>query len=191
MEETVSHEQFYQPMVIYKSIISSDLCTDILQYYLDLDKNNLTLDNGSKYFPKRKVIKELPPDYIFQLNKELNITLAQYYTCFKPNTDYIRIYHSNYGTVKPHTDVPINPTHTHTCLIYLTDDFYGGNLSVKVPRSQAHFNQFDEPEKKHLTVTVEPRQSYGIIFPKNYVHFNDELLGGDKIILLVDCEIIY
>ena len=132
----------YEPndsTIVYKSMISNDLCHDILEYYLSV--NDISSDNGSVYFPKRRVLKYL--------------------------------------------------LDTHTCLIYLTDDFYGGNLSVKVPRSQTHINQFDEPEKKHLTVTVEPRQSYGLIFPKNYVHFNDELLGGDKIILLVDCEIIY
>lgn len=180
---------YYQPNIIYKSMISNDLKDDILNYYLNLVDQNVLLDNGSAYFPKRRTIKDIPRQFALQLEKELLITMSQYYIKFVPNINYIRIYHSNYGIVKPHTDVPINPTDTHTCLIYLTDDFYGGVLSVKIPRSAEHIKLFHQEEKKHLTVTIEQRQSYGIIFPKNLVHYNDELLGGDKIILLIDCEI--
>ena len=174
--------------IIYKSMISNDLRNDMLEYYLSV--NNIFSDNGSVYFPKRRVLKHLPDKYIQELKKELMITMDQYYLKFIPNTDYIRIYQSNYGIVKPHKDVPTKPTDTHTCLIYLTDDFYGGVLSVKLPRTEIHFEEYGEIDKKHLTITMEPRVSYGIIFPKELVHFNDELLGGDKIILLIDCEII-
>jgi hypothetical protein len=182
---------YYETNIIYKSMISNDLKDDILNYYLNLVDHNVVSDNGSAYFPKRKTIKNIPQHFAQQLEKELLITMSQYYLKFIPNIDYIRIYHSNYGIVKPHKDVPTKPTDTHTCLIYLTDDFYGGILSVKIPRSEEHIKLFHQEEKKHITVTIEPRQSYGIIFPKNMVHYNDELLGGDKIILLIDCEIDY
>ncbi len=177
------------PKLIYKSMISDDLRADILGYYLE--SNNLTSDNGSAYFPKRRVLRELPQELTNRLNQELEITTSQYYLKFVPNTDYIRIYHSNYGIVKPHQDIPSDPKFTHTCLIYLTDDFYGGVLSVKVPRSQTHIQTHGNPEKKNLTITMEPRVCYGAIFQKDLIHYNDELLGGDKIILLIDCEIIY
>ncbi len=181
------------PKLLYKSIISDDLRQDILNFYLE--SNNLTSDNGSVYFPKRYVLRHLPQEQIQALKQEIEITISQYYFKFVPNTDYIRIYHSNYGIVKPHKDIPTDPKFTHSCLIYLTDDFYGGVLSVKIPlaalgclsKSQTHEN----PEKKNLTVTMEPRVCYGAIFQKDLIHFNDELLGGDKIILLIDCEIIY
>ncbi len=175
--------------IIYKSLISNDLRENILSYYLN--SSNLCSDNGSVYFPKRRVLKDLPVEITNLLKKELEITTAQYYLKFVPNTDYIRIYHSNYGIVKPHKDIPSDPKFTHTCLIYLTDEFYGGVLSVKIPRSETHIETHGEPEKKNLTITMEPRVSYGAIFQKDLIHFNDELLGGDKIILLVDCEIIY
>lgn len=186
----MNYINYTQPQIIYKSLISNDLREDILNYYLSAPY--LPSDNGSVYFPKRRVlINSLPTEYAQTLEKELIITMSQYYNKFIPNTDYIRIYHSNYGTVKPHRDIPTNPTLTHTCLIYLTDDFYGGVLSVKVPRTQTHIETYGEPEKRNLTVTMEPRVSYGAIFQKDLIHFNDELLGGDKIILLIDCEIIY
>lgn len=175
--------------IIYKSLISNDLREDILTYYLE--SSNLLSDNGSAFFPKRRVLKDLPIELVNKLKKELEITTSQYYLKFIPNTNYIRIYHSNYGIVKPHQDVPSDPRFTHTCLIYLTDDFYGGVLSIKVPRTLTHIQAHGEPEKKNLTITMEPRECYGAIFQKNLIHFNDELLGGDKIILLVDCEIIY
>jgi hypothetical protein len=183
------NQQDYKPKLIYKSMISNDLREDILNFYLE--STNLSSDNGSAYFPKRRVLRDLPVQHILSLKQELEITMGQYYLKFVPNTDYIRIYHSNYGIVKPHQDVPTHPAFTHTCLIYLTDDFYGGVLSVKIPRTDQHIQNYGEPEKKNLTVTMEPRKSYGAIFQKDLIHFNDELLGGDKIILLVDCEIIY
>jgi hypothetical protein len=170
-------------------MISNDLRDDILNYYLE--STNLSSDNGSTYFPKRRVLKDLPDHLIQTLKQELEITMDQYYLKFVPNTNYIRIYHSNYGIVKPHQDVSIDPAFTHTCLIYLTDDFYGGVLSVKVPRTEGDIQTYGEPKKKNLVVTMEPRVCYGAIFQKDLIHFNDELLGGDKIILLVDCEIIY
>jgi len=137
-----------QPKLIYKSMISNYLKEDILNFYLE--STNLLSDNGSAYFPKRRVLKHLPINLIQTLKQELEITMGQYYLKFIPNCDYIRIYHSNYGIVKPHQDVPIDPRFTHTCLIYLTDDFYGGVLSVKVPRTEYHIESYGEPEKKEF-----------------------------------------
>lgn len=163
-------------------MISNDLRDDILNYYLE--STNLSADNGSTYFPKRRVLKNLP-DYLIQtLKHEIETTTS--------NTNYIRIYHSNYGIVKLHQDVSIDPAFTHTCLIYLLlKNFYGGVLSVKVPRTEGDIQTYGEPKKKNLVVTMGPRVCYGAIFQKDLIHFNDELLGGDKIILLVECEIIY
>jgi hypothetical protein len=53
---------------------------------------------------------------------------------------------------------------------------------VKVPLTPTHIQTYGEPEKKNLTITMEPRVCYGAIFQKDLIHFNDELLGGHKII---------
>lgn len=184
------NEKYYKPLILYKSVISNDLKEDILSHYHE-NESKILCDGGSRIFPKRKVIKEIPDLFTKRLNKELVVTMSQYYTTFIPDINNIRVYHSNYGIVKPHIDIPTNSKNTHTCIIYLTDDFYGGNLSVKIPRTQEHFELFNQLDKKNLTITIEPCNQYGIIFPKNKIHFTDELLGGDKIILIVDCEIIY
>ena len=117
--------------------------------------------------------------------------MSQYYTIFEPNENNIRIFQSNYGITQPHCDFPTYASDTHTCLIYLTDDFSGGVLSVKLPRKDTHIREFGSPELHHLNITPEPRAMYGIIFPKNTIHYTNELLEGDKIILLIDCQIMY
>ena len=161
-------------IILYKSMISNDLRENILNYYWI--NSDIVVDGGSLYFPKRRVLKDLPLELIQNLNKELIMTNSQYYDKFIPNTNHIRIYHSNYGIVKRHQDKPTNLFDTHTCLIYLTDDFYGGKLSIE--------NSFNNE-----ILTLEPKVSHGVIFPKEFFHYNDELLGGDKIILILDCKI--
>ena len=76
-------------------------------------------------------------------------------------------------------------------MIYITDDFIGGVLSVKLPQDQQHMLEYGSPELKHSNITPEPRIMYGIVFPKHTIHYTDELLEGNKIILLIDCKIVY
>lgn len=177
-----------EPHVIYKQMISDDLKNDILNYF-QLKESNLVPCKGSSDFPLRKQIREIPNNLALQLVKELSITMSQYYIKFNPNINNIRLYLSNYGIVKPHVDVAVYPNDTHTCLIYITDNFEGGVLSIKLPRTQEHINEYGDKDKLHINITPEPRVNYGIIFPKNVIHYTDMLTSGDKLILLIDCEI--
>lgn len=178
------------PQVIYKSMISTDLHEEILNYYRSKES---TLDyvKGSSKFPLRRQQREIPDILADELVKQLKTTISQYYTVFEPNKNNIRIYQSNYGIIQPHRDIPSYPDDTHTCLIYLTDDFTGGVLSVKLPREENHIQEYGSPELKHINITPEPRTMYGILFPKHTIHYTNELLEGDKIILLIDCKVIY
>ena len=178
------------PQVIYKSMISPDLHEEILNYYR-AKKSTLEYVKGSSAFPLRRQIREIPDNLAKELARQLQITMSNYYTVFEPNEKNIRIYQSNYGITQPHRDIPSYPGDTHTCLIYLTDDFTGGVLSVKLPREEAHIQEYGSPELKHLNITPEPRAMYGILFPKHTIHYTDELLEGDKIILLIDCRVVY
>lgn len=145
----------------------------------------------SSAFPLRRQIREIPDVLAQELARQLKITMSNYYTKFEPNENNIRIYQSNYGIILPHCDIPSYPDDTHTRLIYLTDEFTGGVLSVKLPRTEMHIQEFGSPELRHLNITPEPRAMYGILFPKHTIHYTDELLDGDKIILLIDCNVIY
>jgi hypothetical protein len=143
-------------------MVSDEVCESIVTYCRQ-HMSTMT-DNGSVYFPKRRVLKELPPPIMEAIQSSFE---------FAFDVDNIRIYHSNYGTVKPHRDVPTNPKFTYTCLIYLTDDFYGGRLTVQ---------QKEEDEY----AAFEPIVGYGVVFSKDRVHFTDEQLGGDKMIMIID-----
>lgn len=189
MEDTIQSKNGL-PQVIYKSMISTDLLDEILIYYRAKEPT-LEYVKGSSAFPLRRQIREIPDNLALELSKQLKITMSPYYTVFEPNEKNIRIYQSNYGIVLPHRDIPTYPEDTHTCLIYLTDNFNGGVLSVKLPRSQEHIQEFGSEDLKHINITPEPRAMYGIIFPKNTIHYTNELLEGDKLILLIDCKIIY
>jgi hypothetical protein len=92
----------------------------------------------------------------------------------------MRIYYSDFGEVKPHKDVTIKDNYNYTLLIYLSDNFDGGKITVKVPIEEI---------KKHYYVTPEPRKCYGILFPKDCIHYTDELYTGGKYILLLDCQV--
>lgn len=168
MEEEIS--QCVESHIIYKSMISDELRKDILDYY-DRKKNNLEFVKGSHKFPLRRQIRELPDELTTQLTNQLNTTMSQYYTYFNTNSNNVRIYESNYGIILPHKDIPSYANDTHTCLIYLTDNFNGGVLSIKQPRSEEHIDKYGESDKKHITVTPEPRICYGVIFPKNNIHY--------------------
>lgn len=178
------------PQVIYKSMISSELHEEILNYYR-AKETTLDFVKGSSAFPLRRQIREIPSNLAHELARQLGITVAPYYTSFEPNAQNIRIYQSKYGIIQPHCDVPSYPGDTHTCLIYMTDEFTGGVLSVKLPRDKSHIQKFGYPKLQHINITPEPRAMYGILFPKHTVHYTDELLEGDKIILLVDCKVVY
>ena len=151
-------------------------------------ESNLNGVSGSSIFPLRKQVRELPQEISNELIKQLITTMSQYYVVFTPNQNNIRIYFSNYGIVKPHVDKPVYPDDTHTCLIYITDDFNGGNLTIKLPTTNI-IKKTDNIKGKFLNITCEPRICYGVIFPKNTIHFTDELLSGNKLILLIDCKI--
>ena len=117
---------------LYKSMISGDLWDDILSFYRGL-RGDLVAVSGSGTFPERKHLRELPDELLFRLHNELRVVLQDYYFI---HLDNVRIFESNYGVVKPHVDVSMNGS-THTCIIYLTDDYEGGTLSIKFPKESS------------------------------------------------------
>lgn len=99
------------PQVIYKSMISPDLHTEIINYYR-AKESTLEYVKGSSAFPLRRQIREIPDNLAQELARQLKITISQYYTVFEPNDKNIRIYQSNYGITRPHRDVPSYPEDT-------------------------------------------------------------------------------
>ena len=138
---------------------------------------------STRYFPIRKCWRDIPEDLIELLKIELLAFLVvnSQTICGGEGghievKDNFRLYESDYGIVKPHRDLPMCGDDTHTCLIYLTDTFEGGNLSVE-----------DEQDLNPITYT--PKIGYCIIYPKHTIHYTDEQHDGSKIILLSDLRI--
>lgn len=165
--------------ILYKQILSTDLTHELLDFFAK-NSSNLKSMNGSNLFPQRKQLRNIDIDLCDKVINEINITMSNYYNNFQIDSNNIRIYYSDFGTVKPHKDVTIKDKHNSTLLIYLSDNFDGGNITVKIPIEEI---------SKHYYVTPEPRKSYGILFPKECIHYTDELYNGSKYILLLDCQV--
>ncbi len=160
-------------------MLSDDLSNDLINYF-NIKSPQLISVSGSKLFPQRKQLRELPSELSDKVISEVNTVLSNYFNNFHIYYDNMRIYYSDFGEVKPHKDVTIKDNYNYTLLIYLSDNFDGGKITVKVPIEEI---------KKHYYVTPEPRKCYGILFPKDCIHYTDELYTGGKYILLLDCQV--
>lgn len=159
-------------------MLSNNLCDDVIEYY-NIVESKIIYMSASPNFPPRKQLRNIPDDLTDKIITEIYKNLSDYYTKLSIK-DNIRIYCSDYGTIKPHVDIPMCGDDTHTCLIYLTDNFVGGNLTIENKIS----------DLKTENITIKPKKSFGIIFPKGYVHYTDELQSGKKLILLIDLKIL-
>lgn len=188
---------------IYNQVLCEELQEKIISFFNSV-KDDLPC-TGNGIFPDRRQLRMLPDELSDEIIREVERTCSNYFTVFAPNRSNIRIYHSTYGQVKPHKDVGIaddrndeapfqtlqrsvethlminGETYTyedsHTILIYLSQ-FEGGELTIKVPRA----------EGKNFYVTPEPRAGHAVIFPKNCIHYTEELYG-DKVLVILDATI--
>jgi 2OG-Fe(II) oxygenase superfamily len=137
--------------VVHRPFLSSELCVDLLECSDEI------IISRSNYFPSRHLTY---PDEAL----ENRLVEAIPYPFKNP-----RIYRYDHGIVKPHQDQIIYPDYEHTGIIYLTDDYEGGRLTI-----EGHGE-------------IEPQSGWGVIFPKRLVHSADEMFGI-KIILVLDVE---
>lgn len=144
------------------------ICETALFHFRNRE-NQLTWNNSTHTFPRRIKFHSLPDDFKELINIEMK-KLGYL-------TNDIRIIKSIYGIINPHRDAIIGDN-DYTCIIYLTDNFYGGRLFIESENE-------NEVERQ-----IEVKIGNGVIFKKNLLHWNDELLSGEKIILLFDCEMI-
>ena len=100
----------------------------------------------------------------------------------------LRFYESEFGGIKPHLDINSSSDcaqkpHAYTLLIYLTDEFEGGELFVKCKRTEHDAEPQRDPEKLHRVYTFEPRVGYGILFSKSYLHWANVGFGCKRILV--------
>lgn len=169
---------FDSTALLYKQCLPTDLIADLLTLSSLFQPQSSRL--GSRY---RLDVTDLA--LTSDIEATLTTCLSSYYV--NPRFHGMRMYYQPEGDIKPHVDVPADGVSTHTLLIYLDDAFEGGQLSVKVPRTEKQRARV-EPDKAHHIFTCRPQTGYGILFEKRYLHWADYALCY-KVILLVDVEI--
>lgn len=178
-----------QTTMLYKSVLSADLVEDLIVFYKEQQTVSVRASGETGVFPDRKKIDDIPEHLSERIFRECLVTLSPYFLELSVSTP--RIYGQSYGITRPHRDASLDGQSNYTLLVYLTDQFQGGVLSVKEPRTPGHIDTHGEPSKRHLCYTLEPRTGYGVLFEKSNIHYTDELLceQDEKIILLLDCAV--
>ena len=118
--------------VIYKQILSDDdieqLLKKVKSRYIE-DNSLQTIVTGHRQHVELDLSKELR----FIVDK-LEVVLFDYFSDIEFYR-YARYYVQLYGGIKSHKDRNRDGFSNYTLLIYLTDDFYDGKLSIKTERS--------------------------------------------------------
>jgi predicted 2-oxoglutarate/Fe(II)-dependent dioxygenase YbiX len=156
--------------MFYKKILDIDLLNRI-----NTSLQNCKYTDNSSNVAKRMIAREeyVEHDTIIELKRTI-ITFFSDYFVF--DIGHIRFYKQQFGEIKKHTDASLDNKSNYTLLIYLTDEFDGGEL----------FLHNKETSEDHL---VKPEKGYGILFDKNTLHWSPEVYG-EKNILMIDL-IIY
>lgn len=163
----------------------SDIEADEINNYIIKNTDNIWYDNSkgiaSGY---RSFVDVLLNQEICGINmiNRLNVTLKDYYSDIMISPD-ARFYVHEIGEVRPHFDGNRDGLSNYTLLIYLTDDFEGGNLSIKQALSLEEKKLNADMNFKIFTFT--PRKGYGIVFSKKLLHWASAVIDKSKNFMLV------
>jgi hypothetical protein len=162
--------------IIYKALLPQDL---LLSVRSRLDTGLCMEPTGTSAASIAQGLRYqrcLQLDDLPELEPVLRAALGGYFPDIK-FADEVRLYRQICGGIRQHRDLQ-RASATYTLLIYLSDDFDGGELYLKRPRS----------EGGHWEFKVTPRAGWGIVFPKSTLHWADAVLGNAKDLLLLDLE---
>lgn len=168
-------------LIFYKQILDTSQVKDLLKYLATCRYKF----QDTRLASRMKITEgEMEEGALKYVRESILTTLSGYFTDLKIN--YIRIYRHECGETKRHRDISLDGKSNFTVLIYLTDDFEGGKLTLRTRKDENEIKATD-PEKKYFHFTLEPKVGYGIVFPKHLEHWAAELVGKKEIIL-VDLE---
>lgn len=164
--------------IIYKQILSEDEVLELNTYLMDrTHKQQISsLATGSRLYCDIVLDSHIITDRLF-------IVLRDYFPDMKLDKN-ARFYNHQYGAIKPHYDVNHDGVSTHTLLIYLTDDFEGGRLTIKTKRPDEERLLSSQPNHYHKVFTITPKIGYGVIFKKNNLHWADDCIGNKNFLLI-------
>lgn len=162
--------------ILYKQILDNNLLKDLKNCINSKKFKDNTTRLSSRYIMN----DDMDNDILNELKKTIKIVLSNYFIF---DIGGIRIYKQEFGEIKPHIDVSSDGKSTYTLLIYMTDNFEGGELHLKCKRTDEEKGS-EEPEKHHYLYTIKPKAGYGIVFNKNILHWSPEIYGTKEIILI-------
>lgn len=107
-----------------------------------------------------------------RVNECLKITRYKPNSYFKPHLDGLYIPDPNEATI-------------HTILIYLNDDFSGGNTNfIKIPKDQDLVSFLKDPKGKYEVMeSIKAKKGSALIFSSDKCHEGETVLKGNKFIL--------
>jgi hypothetical protein len=171
-----------EKQVIYKQILQPDECIELNDYLMLMIHNNRdTINRGNLVTGHRSYVDITLRDYP-DLSDNLFRVLDNYFTDLKIDPN-VRLYSQIYGSIKPHTDKSHDGLCNYTLIIYLTDDFDDGALSIKMKRTKEELKI--DPNMKHKVFTIKPIVGYGVIFNKELLHWASEVYMGSKNICII------
>lgn len=168
--------------VIYKQILCDDEAKDYNNKFLeqmDIYGFNTTMVLSTGH---RQYIDINLKDYE-DITSRLFTVLRDYFPDLQVDHN-ARFYNHQYGSVKPHIDKCHDGISKYTLLLYLTENFDDGKLSIKMKRTDEEKLE-DAPNKHHKVFTFTPLRGCGVIFDKSLLHYAGEIVEGHKNFLLI------
>lgn len=170
--------------VFYKRMFSPDEAADLLGLAVASCPAVEGAGGGVAGGERRRYELDLAAAEFAHVRERLRCVLSDYL----PDAtigDSARVYRHTAGGVRPHTDASLDGRATYTLLLYLSDDFEGGRLSVRVTRSEEE-RRASEPGHGHKVFVFRPMCGYGLVFHKGLLHWADDVVGGSKDLLVAD-----
>jgi hypothetical protein len=123
--------------VVYKQLLNIDDVKNLNDHLIKMIDSDLVSTNiGTSLVSGKRVHidVDLKSQYYKDLCINLKVTLRNYFPDLRldPNA---RLYSQSYGSIKPHIDKNHDGMSNYTLLLYLTDDFDDGKLSIKMKRT--------------------------------------------------------
>ena len=185
--EDIDHLVFHNEpsqQIFYKPLLSSEEVLDFRNCFVKRFDQISSVSGGLATGNRKRLEIDLQEDVMSDIRERIVTVLRDYFPDIQLAST-ARMYSQDFGGIKPHRDASLDGASSYTLLIYMSDNFDGGKLSLKLKRTDEEKSLL-EPSKHHKVFTFTPKMGYGIIFRKNILHWAEEVLEGDKMIILFD-----
>ena len=182
IDNLVFHNEPSQ-QIFYKCLLSEKETLD-LRGLIECNTHTTTNIGGLATGERKRTEISMDGNGMMDLKERIMTSLRDYFPDIQLGMT-IRMYQQTFGGIKPHRDASLDGVSSYTLLLYMSDDFEGGKLSLKLKRTDQE-KASSESSKHHKVFTFTPKIGYGLIFKKDILHWADEVVEGNKFIMLID-----